>query len=83
MLRSALRSILRLSIVVKLTLYVGLLVALTAGTLIAVGFHYTSELLRDQIDRHLSSVAEDRQSILLNGLSYMEERVRSLLNRYR
>ena len=52
----------RWSIVTKLTLFVGLLVALTAGTLITVGFQYTSGILQDQINNRLSAVADDRQA---------------------
>ena len=52
------------SIVLKLTLFVGVLVALTAGTLITVGFYYTSFMLRDQIDNRLSAMADDRQALL-------------------
>ena len=55
------------SIVLKLTLFVGLLVALTAGTLITVGFHYTSAILRDQINNRLSAMADDRQALLMDG----------------
>ncbi len=71
------------SIVLKLTLFVGILVALTAGTLITVGFHYTSIMLRDQIDNRLSAIADDRQSLLMAGLLHLEERVRILTSRYR
>ena len=46
---------------VKLTLFVGVLVALTAGTLITVGFYYTSNMLRDQINNRLSAMADDRR----------------------
>ena len=61
---AVLRSLRRRSIVVKLTLFVGLLVALTAGILITVVYYYTGEMLRDQIDNRLSAVADDRQSLL-------------------
>ena len=57
-------SIPRRSIVLKLTLFVGILVALTAGTLITVGYLYTSQMLSDQIDARLSAAAEDRQGLL-------------------
>ncbi len=73
----------RLSIVLKLTLFVGSLVALAAGTLISVGFSYTSAMLRDQIDNRLSAMADDRQALLLAGLLQLEERVRILKTRYR
>ncbi|MBV8130199.1 MAG: GAF domain-containing protein [Planctomycetaceae bacterium] len=71
------------SIVLKLTLFVGVLVALTAGTLITVGFYYTSLMLRDQIDNRLSAMADDRRALLLAGLHHLEERVRILTSRYR
>jgi PAS domain S-box-containing protein len=80
---AALRSVLARSIVVKLTLFVGLLVALTAGILITVVYRYTSEMLRDQIDNRLSAVADDRQSLLMAGMAQVEERVRILATRYR
>ena len=73
----------RLSIVLKLTLFVGSLVALAAGTLISVGFSYTSAMLRDQIDNRLSTMADDRQALLVAGLLHLEERVRILKSRYR
>ena len=73
----------RRSIVLKLTLFVGVLVALTAGTLITVGFYYTSFMLRDQIDNRLSAMADDRRALLLAGLHHLEERVRILTSRYR
>lgn len=73
----------RLSIVLKLTLFVGSLVALTAGTLILVGFSYTGAMLRDHIDNRLSAVADDRQALLLTGLLHLEEQVRILKTRYR
>ncbi len=73
----------RRSIVLKLTLFVGSLVALAAGTLISVGFSYTSAMLRDQIDNRLSAMADDRQALLVAGLLHLEERVRILKSRYR
>ncbi|MGC8638273.1 MAG: GAF domain-containing protein [Isosphaeraceae bacterium] len=79
----ALRSLRRRSIVVKLALFVGLLVALTAGILTTVVYYYTGEMLRDQIDNRLSAVAEDRQSQLQSGLARVEERVRIVASRYR
>ena len=78
-----LRLIRRWSIVTKLTLFVGLLVALTAGTLITVGFQYTSEILRDQINNRLSAVADDRQALLMEELLHLEERIRILTTRFR
>ncbi len=71
------------SIVVKLTLFVGVLVAVTAGSLISVGFYSTSRMLRDQIDSRLSAMADDRQALLMDGLLHVEEQVRILTSRYR
>jgi PAS domain S-box-containing protein len=82
-LAAALRSVRRRSIVVKLALFVGLLVALTAGILTTVVYYYTGEMLRDQIDNRLSAVADDRQSLLLYELAQVDERIRTLASRYR
>jgi len=73
----------RRSIVLKLTLCMGILVALTTGTLITVGFYYTSGMLRDQINSRLSAMADDRQALLMAGLLHLEERIRILTSRYR
>jgi signal transduction histidine kinase len=62
---------------------VRILVAHTAGTLITVGFLYTSEVLRDQINNRLSAVADDRQALLRSGLLHLEQRVRIFASRYR
>ena len=67
----------------KLTLFVGVLVALTAGTLITVDSYYTSLMLRDQIDSRLSAMADDRQALLMDRLLHLEERIRILTSRYR
>src|SRR4051794_14305292 len=76
-------SIPRRSIVLKLTLFVGILVSLTAGTLITVGYLYTSQMLSDQIDARLSAAAEDRQGLLRSRLAHLDERVRLIANRTR
>jgi hypothetical protein len=76
-------SILRRSIVLKLTLFVGILVSVTAGTLITVGYLYTSMMLSDQIDARLSAAAEDRQGLLRSRLAHLDERVRLIANRTR
>ena len=65
----------RTSIVLKLASFVGILVAVTAGMLIGVGYFYISEIVRDQVHARLSLVASDRQDMLLNGLRQHEERV--------
>ena len=68
------RSFLRSSIVWKLTLFVGVLVALNGGLLIGVAFFTTSTILRNQIHERLSTVAADRQEMLANTLHQLEER---------
>ena len=40
-------------------------------------------MLRDQIHNRLSAVADDRQSLLMSGLSQVEERIRIFAGRYR
>jgi signal transduction histidine kinase len=71
------------SIVLKLTLFVGALVALTAGTLITVGYVYTAGVLRDQIDARLSAIADDRQAFLRSELLHLEDRARLVASRTR
>jgi PAS domain S-box-containing protein len=77
------RWLLRRSIVVKMTLFVGALLVLLAGALIAVVFHYTSEMLQDQINNRLSAVADDRHAMFSLGLAHLEERARIFATRYR
>ncbi len=64
----------RSSIVWKMTLFVGVVVALFGGLLIGVAFFFTSKILRDQIHERLSTLAGDRQEILANTLRQLEER---------
>ncbi|APW58986.1 HAMP domain-containing histidine kinase [Paludisphaera borealis] len=71
------------SIVAKLTLFVGFLVALTAGVLITVGYLYVSAMVSSQIDAQLSVIADDRQALLLTTMQQEEERVRQLATRTR
>jgi PAS domain S-box-containing protein len=73
----------RRSIVLKLTLFVGALVALTAATLITVGYVYTAEVLRDQIDARLSAIADDRQALLKSEMQHLEDRARLVASRTR
>ena len=77
------RSFLRSSIVWKLTLFVGILVALNDGVLIGVAYITTSAILRDQIHERLSMVAADRQGMLARTLEQEEERVTQFANRSR
>ncbi|QEH34599.1 Sensor protein ZraS [Aquisphaera giovannonii] len=73
----------RQSIVLKLTLFVGLLVALTAGALISIGYVYTGRIFREQLRSRLSAVADDRRALLLTEIAHLEERIRTLASRYR
>ena len=77
------RSFLRSSIVWKLTLFVGILVALNDGVLIGVAYITTSAILRDQIHERLSTVAADRQGMLASTLEQEEERVTQFAKRSR
>lgn len=63
----------RLSIVWKLTLFVGVLVALISGLLIAAAYFTTSWILLNQVDRRLSVVAADRQRMLATTLRQYEQ----------
>ena len=76
-------SVPRRSIVLKLTLFVGSLVGLTAGTLITVGYYYTGRMLSDQIDARLSGIADDRQALLKSELLHLEDRARLVASRTR
>ncbi|WP_165234871.1 GAF domain-containing protein [Aquisphaera insulae] len=73
----------RQSIVFKLTLFVGLLVALTAGTLITIGYVYTGQIFGEQVSSRLSAVTEDRRALLLAEIAHLDERIRTLASRYR
>ncbi len=80
---SSWRSFLRSSIVWKLTLFVGVLVALNDGVLIGVAYITTSAILRDQIHQRLSTVAADRQGMLASALEQEEERATQFAKRSR
>jgi PAS domain S-box-containing protein len=73
----------RLSIVWKLTLFVGVVVALVGGVLIGVAYFATSAILRDQIQQRLSAVASDRQEMLVNTLRLYQEETNQLAGRPR
>jgi PAS domain S-box-containing protein len=73
----------RSSIVWKLTLFVGVLVALNCGVLIGVAYIATSAILREQIHQRFTTVAADRQEILGYTLQQHEERARQLASRVR
>jgi signal transduction histidine kinase len=73
----------RSSIIWKMTLFVGVLVALNGGLLIGVAFFATSRILRNQIHARLSTLAADRQEILANTLHQLEERTVQFAKRSR
>ncbi len=62
------RSFIRSSIVWKLTLFVGVFVALNGAVLIGVAYVTTSAILRDQIHKRLSTIAAGRQEMLVLAL---------------
>ena len=64
----------RTSIVWKLTLFVGVLIAMNTGVLIGVAYYTTSSILQDQIHDRLTTVAADRQEMLVHGLKQQEAR---------
>jgi len=80
---SAKRSRFRSSIVWKLTLFVGVLVALNCAVLIGVAYIATSRILRRQIHERLSTVAADRQEMLAYTLRQQEERATQFAHRAR
>ncbi len=75
------RSFLRSSIVWKLTLFVGVLVALTCAVLIGVAYIATSRILVDQIHNRLLTVASDRQEMLAYTLAQQEQRATRFASR--
>ena len=62
------------SIVGKLTLFVGVLVALNTALLIGAAYVTTSAILRDQVRDRLTAIADDRQEILLHELRQQQAR---------
>ena len=77
------RPVFRSSIVWKLTLFVGVLIALNCGVLIGVAYIATSMILRNQINERLLTVASDRQEMLAYTLQQHEERATQLARRVR
>src|SRR5262245_4325597 len=71
------------SIAGKLTLLVGVLLALTGGLLILVAYVATSTILRDQIHDRLSTVAEDGGEMLANEFRAQEQRTAQFARRPR
>ncbi len=67
------RSFSRLSLVWKLTLFVGIMVALISGSLITAAYFATSRILQNQIHKRLLTVAADRQRMLASALRQYEQ----------
>ncbi len=63
------------SIVWKLTLFVGVVVALNGTAMIGVAYLATNAILQDQIFKRLETVATLRQELLANTLEKHKERV--------
>jgi hypothetical protein len=63
------------SIVWKLTVFVGVVVALNGAALIGVTYLATNSILQDQIFKRLVTVATLRQEMLATTLEKHEERV--------
>ncbi len=64
----------RTSIIWKLTLFVGVVIAINTGLLIGAAYYATSAILQDQIHARLTTVAADRQEMLVHGLKQQEDR---------
>ena len=63
------------SIVSKLTLFVGVVVALNGAAIIGVAYLATNAILQDQIFKRLVTVATLRQELLADTLEKHKERV--------
>ena len=73
----------RTSIIWKLTLFVGVVIAINTGLLIGAAFYTTRAMLQDQIHDRLTTVAGDRQEMLVHGLKQQEDRAAWFANRTR
>src|SRR5262249_48234202 len=71
------------SIVGKLTLFVGVLVAFNTALLIGAAYVTTSAILSDQVRNRLMAIAGDRQEILFLALRQQRERASSIGDRPR
>ena len=68
------RDTLRRSAVLKNTLLVAVIVAVLLGALLTAGNRFWREILREQIDARLSSVAESRRTIVHTQLALYRQR---------
>jgi PAS domain S-box-containing protein len=71
------------SIVGKLTLFVGVLVAFNTALLIGAAYVTTSAILSDQVRNRLMAIAGDRQEVLFLALRQQRERASSIGGRPR
>jgi signal transduction histidine kinase len=71
----------RSSIVWKLTVFVGFLVAFNDAVLIGVAYMAMSSILRDEVHQRLSTVAVDRKGILATAFEKDEERATQFARR--
>ncbi|HWB00050.1 MAG TPA: response regulator [Pirellulales bacterium] len=71
------------SIVLKLTVFVAVLVALTAGILGGVGYRFTRDAVVDQIRDRLNVIAVSRQAAVLAYVHQQEDRARYMSGMYR
>ncbi len=73
----------RRSLVARQTLFVGFLVALTAGALTVACSLYVGRIVTRQIDERLSATADDRQTFLLTAMEREEDRLALMAGRWR
>ena len=69
---------LRRSLVAKLTFFVGLTLAVLIAVLLAAGYYVGREVMREQIDAQLSSVAASRRDMVLAHISQLNQRAELL-----
>jgi two-component system cell cycle sensor histidine kinase/response regulator CckA len=62
------------SLVTKLTLLVGLTLAALIAVLLAAGYYFRREVIREEIGEHLKSVASSRQAMVMAHLSQLKQR---------
>jgi len=73
----------RHSIVLRLSLFVGITVALTAATLTGTSYYFMSRTLEQAIKERLSVVASSRQTALLTYIRQQQERIGLIAHRSR
>ncbi len=71
----------RRSAVLKNTLLVAVIIAVLLGALLTFGNRFWHEILREQIDARLSSVAESRRDFVLQWIDHQQERIELVARR--